>query len=89
MGDPKAVEVLERYMAERYDAGTTFSDEADTDPDLEAAALQARDYATRRNARNASERPLRTPSDDSESAQDGYQSAVSWLERRRKSAIRK
>ena len=97
MGDPKAVEVLERYMAEQYGdssrelgAETSFSDEANTEPDYVAEARQgAIEYARRRNAQTTSERPLRAPSDDLESARDGYQSAVSWLERRRKSAIRK
>lgn len=93
-----AIRMAHEYAARRggktfrASAAASFGDDSDADvePDYVAEARkQAEVYAVRRNADMPSQRPMRGPSEDSEAARDGYQSALEWLERKRKSAIRK
>lgn len=89
---------LARYMeAERrqrkhraqlatFDAGACFSveDEAQHGPD--SPAQRAAEYA---EARNQNLRPLRQINETDENARDGRDSALAYLERRKRSVIRK
>lgn len=65
------------------DAGGNLSDPAEAD--IEEARKQASDYARSRNA-NARTRHY---NETDENAKDGVKSALDWLRRKQKSALRK
>lgn len=69
------------------DAGASFSveDEAQHSPD-DSAQRAAAEYA---KARNQNLRPLRPIDETDENAREGRDSALAYLERRRRSVIRK
>lgn len=56
-----------------------------TDQDIQDAKAAARAYAAGRNSNTR----IRSYNESSEEARAGVQSALSWLDRKRKSAIRK
>ena len=94
----EAQRALAQYMEEErqsrqcapVDAGAKFDveDEAQHSPDFRErmARVQAEEYV---KARNQNLRPLRQIDQSDENAREGRESALAFLERRRRSAIRK
>lgn len=78
-GEPHAQQVM-------LDAGASFSGEDEAQHGSDSPAQRAADYA---KSRNQNLRPLRQIDETDENARDGRESALAYLERRRRSIIRK
>lgn len=77
----------ESQRGARDDAGATFIDEAEPEHALDIdAQKRAAEWAT---ARNKNLRPSRDMDETNENVRDGRDSALSYLEKRRRSVIRK
>lgn len=76
----------QRVHRSKSDTGAKFDTEDDSQHVPESPTQWAADYA---KARNQNLRPLRQIDERDEAARDGRNSALAFLERRRRSVIRK
>ena len=84
-GEGEAVQILEKWLAARD--GKTFNDDEPKDSDyLDAARQSAQQYAA---ARNHGTRLLRPLDSDDERVVEARRDALEYLERKRKSVIKK
>src|ERR1700749_2717281 len=76
----------QRAQCAPLDAGASFNVEDEAQHVLDSSTQRAADYA---KARNQNLRPLRQIDETDENVREGRDSALAYLERRRRSVIRK